>query len=201
MQRIGFIASQDGAVVKYDPRVHAAQTVPKPKALTRHQRATLYFKALRCIERLFKEVGFNPITLESHTAFIIELGNFILEMSVQQPPPMAHVTSYAGYQYDSEKIRAKVTAMPIGTSPGEYVIRVVATLPNMRTCMPVYVVVNKDSNDPLREAFMSALASAKNLIQRDPATLRRIQEALARRDLHKDFDRYCDLDDKMQLPG
>lgn len=199
MRQIAFIAGRDGAVVKYDPKIHAAQAVPKPKVLTRHQRATLYFKALRYIEQLFKEVGFHPITLESHSAFTIELGDFILEMSVAQPPPMAHVTSYPGYVYDSEKIMAKVTMMPV-SSPGEYVIRVIGTLPNMRTCVPIYAVVDKNSADPLKDAFMNALTAAKDLIRRDPATLRRIQAAMARRNIEKDFERFRSSDPERQIP-
>ena len=200
MRQIGFIAGQDGAVVKYDPKLHAAQTTPKQRALTRHQRATQYFKALRYIEMLFKEVGFNPITLESHSSFTIELGDFILEMSVVQPPPMAHVTSYPGYSYDSERISAKVTNMTTGAAPGEYVIRVIGTLPNMRTCEPIYAVMNQTSADPLRDAFMNALTAAKDLIRRDPATLRRIQTVLAKRNIEKDFERFRTADPERQIP-
>jgi hypothetical protein len=201
MKQIGFIAGQDGAVVKYDPKLHAAAAPKAPSLpLTRHQRATLYFKALRYIEALFRDVGFHPITLDSHTAFTIELGDFILEMSAQIPPPMAHITSYPGYRYDSEQINAKVTSLSPG-QPGEYVIRVIATLPNLRTLAPVYVVIDKDSADPLRDAFMSALASAKSLIQRDPATLAKIQAVMAKRDLAKDFDRFRAQDPERQLPG
>lgn len=195
MKQIGFIGSQDGQMVKYDAKIHA----PKPKqVLTRHQRATLYFKSIRYISRLFREVGFRSITLESHSEFTIELGDFILEMSVQVPPPMAHVTSFPGYVFDPKEIKAKVTNMS-PAAPGEYVIRVIATLPNMRTCMPVYVVVSPDAENPMKDAFMSALAAAKDLIQRDPNTLRRIQQAMAQRNLEKDFEKFYSEDEGRQL--
>lgn len=196
MKQIGFIASQDGQIVKYDASVHA----PKPRlALTRHQRATLYFKSVRYISQLFREVGFRPVTLDSHTAFTLELGDFMLEMTVQIPPPMAHVTSYPDYVYDSKEIKAKVTSMS-PAAPGEYVVRVIATLPNMRTCMPVYVVVSPDSQNPMKDAFMSALAAAKQLIERDPNTMRKIHEAMAKRNLEKDFEKFNSQDEN-QLTG
>jgi hypothetical protein len=196
MKQIGFIASTDGQVVKYDASLHAPK--PKPQPLTRHQRATLYFKAVRYISKLFREVGFEPVTLDSHTAFTLELGDFMLEMCVQQPPPMAHVTSFPGYVYSDKKINAKVTsATP--AAPGEYVIRVIATLPNMRTCLPVYVVVGADAQSPMKEAFMSALAAAKELIEKDPNTMRRIQQALKERNIEKDFEKFNSEEDGHRL--
>lgn len=200
MRRIGFIASQDGAVVKYDPKLHAPKAPPQP--LTRHQRATQYFKAVRYIRELFKEVGFREIASESHGSFTAELGGFILDMTVKESVSIrfAHVTSYPGYTYSSEKISAKITQHSIGEH-GEYVIQVGAVLPNMKSCRPVYVVVDKDCADPLREAFMSALASAKQFIDKDPGTLNKIKSAMAQRNVDKDFDRFRSQDDTRQLPG
>lgn len=198
MQKIGFIAGNDGAVVKYDPKLHAAVS---PKLLSRHQRATLYFKAVRYIRELFKEVGFKEITRESHGSFTIELGSFILDMTVRESKSLriVHVTSYPGYVYDSNKINAKITQHSVGDH-GEYVIQVGAVLPSMKSCTPIYVVIDKNSDNPLREAFMSALASAKQLIEKDPATLSKIQSALAGRNLNSDFERFSQQDEVNQLP-
>lgn len=200
MKQIGFVAAENGQIVKYDPKLHAPKA--PPKSLTRHQRATLYFKAVRYIRELFKEVGFRQMTVEGHDAFTAELGSFILDMSVKESESMriAHVTSYPGYRYDSEKITAKVIHHQVGDH-GEYVIQIGAVLPNMRSCRPIYVVVDKNSADPLREGFMSALAAAKQLIELDPPTMRKIQQAMASRNLEKDFDRFSSQDDARQLPG
>lgn len=198
MREIGFVAGQDGQVVKYDAKVHA----PKPRQpLTRHQRATLYFKAVRFIHRLFQEVGFRDITQENHTSFTAELGNFILDITVKESNsmPIAHVTSYPGYTYDTETIRAKVTGYSIGQF-GEYVIQVGAVLPNQRSTLPTFVVIDRDSTDPLKDAFMSTLAAAKQLIQQDPETMRKIQQAMAARNLEKDFQKFSSEDDSRQLP-
>lgn len=195
-KKIGYVGSSDGSVIKYDPKAHAPAERPK---LTRHQRATLYFKAVRFIEKLFRDVGFTHVTPDSHGNFVLELGgardgfghSFVIEMKVEQPPPMAHVTSYPGYAYDSKQINAKVTFGSVGSgAPGEYVIRVIGTTPGMKTLRPVYVVVSPDSVNPLREAFMSALMAAHELIKHDPATLERIKAALASRNLNRDFERY-----------
>ncbi len=200
MRQIGFIAAQDGAVVKYDPKQHAP--APKPKPLTRHQRATLYFKAVRYIEKLFREVGFVPITQYSHGSFTVELGNFILDMTVRESNsmPIAHVTSYVDYEFDPNVIKAKVTRMGVGAA-GEYIIQVGAMLPNMRTTLPVFVVVDKNSTDPMREAFMSALTAARDLIRKDPDTLAKIQAAMAKRNIEKDFERFRNDDPEKQFPG
>lgn len=198
MRQIGFIAAQDGQIVKYDPNVHA----PKPRQpLTRHQRATLYFKAVRYIHRLFNEVGFKDMTQDSHTAFTAELGKFILDITVKESQQMriAYVTSYPGYVYDKEAIRAKVTGYSVGEH-GEYVIQLGAVLPNLHSVPPVYVVIDKDSGDPLKEAFLNTLAAAKQLIQRDPETMRKIQAALAARNLDKDFQKFSSEDETRQLP-
>jgi len=198
MRQIGFIAAQDGQVVKYDASLHS----PKPRQpLTRHQRATLYFKAVRFIHRLFQEVGFRDITLENHSSFTAELGRFILDITVKESNsmPIAHVTSYPGYTYDPETIRAKVTGYSLGEH-GEYVIQVGAVLPNMRSSLPTFVVIDKDSPNPLKDAFMNTLAAAKQLIQQDPETLRKIQAALASRNLEKDFEKFSSEDDTRQLP-
>jgi hypothetical protein len=193
----GYIAGEGGEVVKYDPKIHA---VKRPQVLTRHQRATIYFKALRYAETLFKEVGFYPVADPGHGAFVLELGNFMLEMVVQEAPQIAYVTSYPGYQYDPKKINAKVTMM-VPAERGEYVIRAIATLPNLQTCDPVFIVVDKDSPNVLRDAFMNIVRSAHSLIRRDPATLRRIQQAMASRNLEKDFERFSSEDDQRQLLG
>lgn len=198
MRQIGFVAAADGQVVKYDPKLHA----PTPRqALTRHQRATLYFKAVRYIHRLFNEVGFRDMTQDSHTTFTAELGKFILDISVKESQQMriAYVTSYSGYAYDPEVIRAKVVRHSVGEH-GEYVIQLGAVLPNLHSVPPVYVVIDKDSVDPLKEAFMNTLAAAKQLIQRDPETMRKIQQALAARNLDKDFQKFSSEDEGRQLP-
>jgi hypothetical protein len=197
MRRIGFIAGEHG-IVKYDPKQHAPVFADKPKALTVHQRATLYFKALRYISTLFKEVGFKSIGEDSHTWFTLEMGQFILDMKVEKPPMMAHVTSYPGYVYDPNKIAAKVTNLS-PAPPGEYVIRVTAAI-NMHFDRPTYVVVDKDSVDPLRDAFKSALAAAASFIEKDRKTFDKIRAAMAERDLEKDFERFQESVESNQLP-
>lgn len=197
MRQIGFIAAENGQVVKYDASIHA----PKPRqVLTRHQRATLYFKAVRYIHKLFTEVGFRDMTQESHSSFTAELGRFILDITVKESQSLriAHVTSFPGYAYDPERIRAKVTGYSVGEH-GEYVIQVGAVLPNLRSTRPVYVVIDKDSANPLKDAFMNVLAATKQLIEQDPETMRKIREALAGRNLDKDFEKFSSEDEAKQL--
>lgn len=200
MKQIGFIAAGDGSVVKYDASLHAAKSKANP--LGRHQRATLYFKAMRCVSGLLKEVGFRSLCQDSTAAITLEMGNngreFILELTAQVPPPMAHVTSYPGYVYDPNKVAAKVTSVGVSDS-GEYVIRVVAMLSNMKTQLPIYVVVEKDSVDPLREAFMGILTSVRELVGKDPTVLSKIQEAMASRNLEADFKRFRENVEKDEL--
>ena len=194
MKQIGFIASADGAIVKYDPAVHAVQkTKPGAGPLTRHQRATLYFKALRTASALLQEVGFRAVADVGHTGFCIEMDEMILEMMVKEAPQMAHVTSYPGYEYDPKKINAKVTfAAPV--EGNDYTIQVTASYRRTGTLTPIFVVVRQDSPDVLKEAFMGILGTARTLIQRDPQLMAKIQVALAHRDLEKDLDRLSGAD-------
>jgi hypothetical protein len=198
MSKPDFIGAADGSVVKYEPvRVQAH----KPTApLTRHQRATLYFKAVRCAGQLLQEVGFCPLADCGPTAFSLEFGHFLLEMAVKEAPRVAHVTSYPGYVYDPERIRAQVTMLTPGAGQ-EYVIQAVGTFRG-RTLAPVFIVVRPDSPDPLREAFVNVLLTTRDLLSRDPALLARIQEALSRRDLNQDLDRLrSNLDRQLEAGG
>lgn len=194
MKKIGFIADTGGQVVKYEPQ--KAQPDHPAQPMTRHQRATIYFKALRYAETLLKEVGFRPVTLPSHGNFVLELGNFVLEMTTKEAPNVAYVTSYVGYEYDPKKINAKVV-MACPVEPGEYVIRAIATLPNMRTLDPIYITVNKDADDILKDAFFNVIRTAHALIQKDPATMNRIREAMASRNLETDFERFRDQEARL----
>lgn len=186
MKKIGFVVGPEGAVVKYEPQ--KVQEAAKPAApLTRHQRATLYFKALRYASSLLREVGFRTVADCGNAGFSIEMDRFLLEMMVVEPPRMAHVTSYPGYEYDPDKITAKVT-MVCPTEGNEYVIRAIGTHNQWSAC-PVFIVVRPDSQDPLKEAFVSVLKTARDLIARDPKLLAKIQEALSRRDIEREFER------------
>ncbi|MBV5344655.1 MAG: hypothetical protein JZU63_03510, partial [Rhodoferax sp.] len=187
-KEIGFIASENGAVVKYDPSIHAVQKAKPPAGpLTVHQRATLYFKAVRCVNSLLQEVGFKPIAEIGHSGFSLEMDNFLLEMVVKEPPNVAHVTSYPGYQYDPKKVTAKVEMM-CPTDGKDYVIQVTSSTPKRGTALR-FVVMRKDSPDLLKEAFMNALMTARDLISSDKALMDKIQAALGRRDIEKDYER------------
>jgi hypothetical protein len=198
-KEIGFIASESGAVVKYDPKIHAVQqSVPPAGPLTKHQRATLYFKALRAANALLREVGFHTVADVGHSGFCIEMDGFILEMMVKEPPRLAHVTSYPGYEYDPKKINAKVT-MACPTEDNEYVIQVIASY-RRGTMPPFYIVVAKDSPDVLKEAFRSILFAARDFIQKDPNLMAKIQAAMANRDLDKDLERLSAADKFLPPP-
>lgn len=155
--------------------------------LTRHRRATIYFKAMRMANKFLHEVGFHTVADCGHAGFSIELGYFMLEMMVKEPPMMAHVTSYPGYTYDPNKVTAKVTINRI-TDTNDYVIQAIATI-NWNTINPIYIVVPQDAPDVLKAAFMSILLTARDLLRKDPATLAKIQEAMTRRDVERDYDR------------
>jgi len=199
VKQIGFIANQDGAVVKYDPRIHAVREPAQPPGpLTRHQRATLYFKALRAASALLREVGFQTVADVGHSGFCIEMDRFILEMMVKEAPRLAYVTSYPGYVYDPQNVTARVEMASCPTDSNDYVIQVVASYPR-GTFAPRYVMIRQNSPDVLREAFMGILAVARTFISKDPHLMAKIQAALARRDLEKDLDRLS-REDARQLP-
>jgi hypothetical protein len=181
-KKIGFVVSPGGEVVKYQGAAR----------LTRHQRATLYFKALRIAKALLQEVGFRAITDCGHAGFTIEMDHFLLEVMVQEPPQIAHVTSYQGYSYDPRKVTAKVTMM-LPTENRDYVIRAMATVRGM-TLNPVFIVVGQDSSDLLKEAVMNVLLTTRDFMSRDPALLAKIKAGLASRDLERDYERLAQAD-------
>lgn len=198
VKKIGFIASETGAVVKYDPAIHAVKEAPKPAGpLTRHQRATLYFKALRFADALLREVGFYTVADLGHSGFVIEMDNFILEAVVKEAPQVAHVTSYPGYQYDPKKINAKVEMM-VPVEGRDYVIQMSASYPRTGTTLPTFVVIRQDSPDVLKEAFMGILTTARDFIQKDPNLMAKIQAAMAQRDLERDLERLQSDDAKRE---
>lgn len=198
VKKIGFIASETGAVVKYDPAIHGLKEAPKPAGpLTRHQRATLYFKALRFADALLREVGFYTVADLGHSGFVIEMDRFILEAVVKEAPQVAHVTSYPGYQYDPKKINAKVEMM-VPVEGRDYVIQMSASYPRTGTTLPTFVVIRQDSPDVLKEAFMGILTTARDFIQKDPNLMAKIQAAMAQRDLERDLERLQSDDAKRE---
>lgn len=186
---------KDG-LVPYQTR--APQPQPPAKALTRHQRATVYFKALRYVRSLLNSVGFRDEADVGHSGFCIAMDGFILEMVVKEPPMMAHVTSYPGYEYDPKKINAKVTMM-VPTEGRDYVVQVIATTSDMMTQMPVFIVMRQDSPDLLRETFVNCLMSARDLMRKDPKILAKIQAALAKKDIERELEMLKAQDESRQL--
>lgn len=179
----------DGTVAKYDPQVHAVQkSMPPVEPMTRHQRATLYFRALRALRDLLCEVGFSPTADLGHSGFSLEMDRFILEMVVKEAPRMAYVTSSHGYVYDSKKVNASVT-MACPVEPGEYAIQITASYLK-GTPPPLFVVARNDSPDVFREAFFSALSAAQDFIARQPGLSAKIKAGLTTRDLSRDLDRF-----------
>lgn len=167
--------------------------------MTRHQRATVYFKAVRFVKSFLVAVGFREEADVGHSGFSISMDNFCLEMMVKEAPNMAHVTSFEGYEYDPKKINAKVTFMSPG-GPGEYVIQIITTLPNGMTQMPTYATVSPESGDVLREAFINCLMTARDQMRKCPQIMAKIQAALAKRDIEAELRRMEAEDDTKALP-
>jgi hypothetical protein len=186
MDKPGFIGGPDGAVVRYDPKT--PQSKKPEQALSRHQRATVYFKAVRFVRQLLCSVGFQDEADCGHSGFSISMDNFLLEMTVKEPPNMAHVTSFAGYSYDPNKINAKVTNL-CPTDGKDYVIQVMATQPNGWSSLPTFIVMRHDTDDLLREAFMNCLMTARNELSKSPRVWSKIQAALAKRDLELELEK------------
>ena len=199
VKQIGFIASSNGTIVKYDPKIHAVREPAQPSGpLTRHQLATLYFKALRAASALLREVGFQTVADVGHSGFCIEMDRFILEMMVKEAPRLAYVTSYPGYVYNPERVTARVEMASCPGDGNDYVIQVIASYPR-GTLAPHFVMIRQDSPDVLKEAFMGILTAARTFISRDPRLMAKIQAALAKRNLEKDLERLSQ-EDARQLP-
>jgi hypothetical protein len=185
MREADFSVSSEGAVVEYEPQ--AVQTGQRGGPLTRHQRATIYFKALRLANKLLQSVGFHAVVDCGHRGFSLEQDGFMLEMMVKEAPQMAHVTSYPGYVYDPDKITAKVT-MACPAPPGEYVIQAIASQPSTGTLPPVFITVRPDAKDVLKETFMSILSTAHLLISKNWALADKIKNKLRERRLDEEFE-------------
>jgi hypothetical protein len=185
MRQIGFIASEVGEVVKYDPK----KSVPRgtaPLDKTASQRATLYFKALRFAKYLLLKVGFHEMTIPAHTYFVLECSGFILEAKVIkfEGIPVAYVTS--GIDGRSEiKISDNSPAQP-----GEYSIQITAMVSTGRTTQPVHVIIDKEAEDPLSDAFSNILRTIKMLVDRDPRVSQMVAEALRKRDMNADIEAF-----------
>jgi hypothetical protein len=196
MDKPGFIGGSDGSMVRYEPKAPERQ---KPaQALTRHQRVTIYYKAARYAKELLKSVGFREEADVGHSGFIISMDQFLLEVMVKEPPQMARVTSYAGYEYDPKKINAQVTMM-CPTENRDYVIQVMATPPNGWSSLPVFIVVRQDSPDLLKEAFVNILMSARDALRKSPHIMMKIQAALAKKDIDKELEKLMAQDEPQAI--
>jgi hypothetical protein len=138
------------------------------------RRATLYFKALRLVHDLLAKTGFQDEIPPSHTAWSMGLGGFNLEAAVVNPGNVVHVTSYPGYVYNPDEVTAKVERCDIA-DPGEYTVRLIGLDPRGRSTVPVFVVINKDSPEPLREAVMTMLFAIENMLKTRPEILERMK--------------------------
>ncbi len=184
-------------MVRYEPK--APEQKKPAQALTRHQRATVYFKAVRYAKELLKSVGFYEEAEVGHAGFTMSIDGFLLEVMVKEPPRMAHVTSHEHYQYDPKKINAKVT-MSCPTENGDYVIQLISTPPNSWTSLPVFIVVRQDSPDLLKEAFVNILLSTRDALRKCPHIMAKVQAALAKRDIEKDLEKMKAQDEPQALP-
>jgi hypothetical protein len=185
VKQIGYIASETGAITKYDPKVHAvSRPAPQAGPLTKAQRATLFFKALRVANSLLHKVGFTTVADCGHSGFCIEMGGFILEMMVKDAPKVAHVTSYPGYTYDSDRVTAKVEHIA-GTG---CVIQITGSFRRTGTLPPTLVTVRDDSEDPTKEAFRNILIAAQDLIQKDPVLSEKILKNIAKMDMDVEYN-------------
>ena len=194
MKQIAFIAGAGGEVVRYDPAVHSVKEAVAP--LSKAQRATIFFKALRMANEFLHHIGFTTVADVGHSGFCIEMGGFILEMRVMDSPKMAYVTSYANYTYDPKKINAKVTNIATGADGTDYVIRITGSHSKIGTLPPTIVSVRKDSPDVLKEAFRGILLTAQDLIAVDPKLLSKIKSIMAKQDADLEFNRILSEFDK-----
>lgn len=183
--------NESGGLSKYSPQAPQARQQgvqqSNSKALTRHQRATVYFQAVRYAKEILKSVGFREEAEVGHAGFTMSIDQFLLEVMVKEPPLMAHVTSHADYQYDPKKINAKVT-MSCPTENGDYVIQLISTPPNGWTSMPVFIVVRQDSPDLLKEAFVNILLSTREALRKCPHIMAKVQAAMAKKDIEKELE-------------
>ncbi len=194
---------EERRLAKYQPQSpqqrHTSVEHKPSGPLTKHQRATVYFKALRYAKSILCSVGFQEEADVGHTGFSISMQGFLLEMVCKEPPPMAHVTSHESYKYDPEQINAKVTMMTPGDGK-DYVIQVIATPPNQWSANPVFIVVRPDSPDLLKEAFVNILLSARDALRKCPHLMQKIQEALKKVNLDVELEKLKAQDDAQALP-
>lgn len=138
-------------------QVQPTKSAGKP---SRFCRITQMFRGLRMAEKLLAEAGFITNSW-AHDVFGALREKLMVEVKVTETPRTAHVTSYVGYTYDSEKINAKITHLQdlVGDT---HIVRIIFSKVDGPSASPIYLTIRKDSDDPAKETFIGVMNTIRN---------------------------------------
>lgn len=123
------------------------------------QKVTQMFRGLRMAEKFLAGAGFTT-NAWAHNVFGAVYGKLMLEAKVTEPDRVAHVTSYAGYRYDSEKVTAKITTMR-DLVKDSHIVRITLSKVDGASLPPIFLSI-RDSTDPARETFLGIMTVLRN---------------------------------------
>lgn len=140
-----------------DPKGSAVEKKAPPNKLTSGQRHYMYRLGLLAVDKFLRERGFNANSSESATTFSYEKARVWIDMKLTEPGNIAYVTSYAGYKYSDEKVKAKVVTAREMLGSDMLIQLMVSTQDEMGTRTPIFIPLPKDLENPAQHVLRHVL--------------------------------------------
>lgn len=140
-----------------DPKGSAIEKATLPKKLSSGQRHYLYRLGLLAVDKFLKERGFNPNSSDSGTTFSYEKKQVWIDVKLTAPDNIAYVTSYAGYEYSTEKVKAKVVTAKEMMGSDMLIQLMVSTQDSQGTRTPIFIPLAKDLEQPAHYVLRNVL--------------------------------------------
>jgi len=130
-----------------------------PKKLSTGQRHLLYRMGLRVVDEFMKARGFTSNAEESQCGLSYEKRGVWIDLKIKRPDNIAFVTSYSGYEYSADKVKAKViTAKDMLGS--DFLVQInVSTNDAAGTRAPIFVPLPKELEKPAQYVVQNVLGT------------------------------------------
>jgi len=172
-----------------DARGTAVEKKAQPKKLTVGQRHYLYRLALQAVDQFLKQRGFRSNTDASNQIFSYEKSRVLLDIALKSPENIAYVTSYAGYDYDPEVVRAKVVTAKDMIGSDLMIQIMVSTNDATGTRKPIFIPLPPDLPNPAQYVLRNVLGVLTQACEQIP----KMREAFTEAEVQQAQEQFIDL--------
>ena len=184
-----------------DPRGSAIEKAAPPKQLTSGQRHYMYRLGLLAVDKFLKERGFTPNSSDSTTVFSYEKKSpdrlmVWIDLKLAEPGNIAYVTSYAGYKYSTEKVKAKVITAKDILGCDKLIQLNISTQDGDGTRKPIFIPLPPNLDNPAQHVLRNVLGMLSMACESIP----RMREAFTREEVKAAQEQEIDVSAMPLLP-